>query len=42
MPFLLATCAEKDSAGAGVVKVALVAQGKVSLVLPPGCYGVDR
>ena len=42
VPHLLATCAEKVSAGAGVVKVALVAQGKVSPVLPLGCHGVDR
>ena len=42
MPFLLAACAEIFSAGAGMVKVALVALGEVSPVLLLGCYGADR
>ncbi|KAL4588856.1 hypothetical protein LXL04_001753 [Taraxacum kok-saghyz] len=41
VPFLLAFCAGKFSAGAGVVKVALVAPGEVSLVLFRWCHGVD-
>ena len=42
VPGLLAARANKSSAGAGMVKAALVAQGKVSPVLPLGCHDVDR
>ena len=42
VPGLLAARANKSSAGAGMVKVALVAQGMVSRVLLLGCHRVDR
>ena len=41
VPFLLAARANKSPAGAGMVKVALVAHGEVSRVLLLGCHRGD-